>query len=88
MRLNYQNSSNFGHNSALPWLQQLHGYLSTLEVKIYSQGHSSVKTLLSAFKTDYKRVSLFIKLRVTYATGEVSAAGYNGTINGPLLNTD
>lgn len=88
MRLNYQNSSNFGHNSALPWLQLLHGYLSSLEVKIYSQGHSYAKTLLIAFGTGYKRVSLIINLRVAYATGEVSNLGYNGIDNKPLLNTD
>lgn len=70
MRLNYQNSSNFGHNTALPWLQLLHGYLSTLKVKIYLRGHTYAKTLLIAFGTDYKRVSFFIK--VAYATGEVS----------------
>lgn len=74
MRLNYQNSSNFGHNSALSWLQQLHDYLSTLKVNIYLQGHSYAKTLLIALGTDYKRVSLFINSRVTYVTGEVSGA--------------
>lgn len=79
MRLNYQNSSNFGHNSALPWYQQLHGYLSTLKVKIYLRGYSYAKTLLIVFRTGYKRVSLFIKLRVAYATGEVSKQGNKGS---------
>jgi len=72
MRLNYQNSSNFGHDSALSWFQQLHGYFSTLKMNIYLQGYSYAKTLLIVFGTYYKRVSLFIKLRVAYATGEVS----------------
>lgn len=78
MRLNYQNSSNFGHNTALSWLQQLHEYLSTLKVNIYLQGYSYAKTLLNAFGTDYKRVSLFINPRVIYATGEVSKARSKG----------
>jgi hypothetical protein len=41
-------------------------------VKIYFKGFSITETLLIAFRTDYKRVSLFIKSRVAYATGEVS----------------
>jgi len=72
MRLNYQNSSNFGHNTAYSWYQQLHEYLSSFKVNIYLQGYSYTKTLLIAFGTCYKRVSLLIKSRVAYATGEVS----------------
>ena len=72
MRLNYQNSSNLGHNAALSWFQLLHDYLGTLKVKIYLQSYSYIGTLLIAFGTHYKRVSLFIKSRVACATGEVS----------------
>lgn len=72
MRLNYQNSSNFGCYSAYSWIQLLHKYLGSLKVKIYFKGFSITKTLLIAFRTGYKRVSLFINSRVTYATGEVS----------------
>lgn len=71
MRLNYQNSSNFGSDHANLWFQLLHRYLSSLKVKTYLKGFSKTKTLLIAFRTSYKRVSLFIKSRVTYATGEV-----------------
>lgn len=70
--MNYQNSSNFGHNSAFSWYQQLQDYLDTLKVNFYLQSHSYVEALLIAFGTYYKRVSLYIKSRVTYATGEVS----------------
>lgn len=72
MRLNCQNSSNFGSDNAYLWFQLLHRYLSPLKVKIYFKGFSMTETLLIAFGTGYKRVSLFIKLRVAYATGEVS----------------
>jgi group II intron reverse transcriptase/maturase len=72
MRLNYQNSSNFGSDYANLWFQLLHRYLGSLKVKIYFKGFSITKTLLIAFRTGYKRVSLFIKSRVAYATGEVS----------------
>ena len=71
MRLNYQNSSNFGHNSVYPRLRQSLGYFSSSEVNIYSWGYSYVKTLLIAFGTHYKRVSLLIKSRVAHVTGEV-----------------
>jgi group II intron reverse transcriptase/maturase len=72
MRLNYQNSSNFGSDHTSLWFQLSHRYLSSLMVKIYIKGYSKTKTLLFAFRTGYKRVSLFIKSRVAYATGEVS----------------
>lgn len=72
MRLNYQNSSNFGHYTAFSWLQQLHEYLGNLTVNFYVKVNSYAKTLLIAFGTGYKRVSLYINSRVTYATGEVS----------------
>jgi hypothetical protein len=72
MRLNYQNSSNFGHDAAFLWNQLLHRYLGSLKVKIYFKGYSITETLLIAFRTGYKRVSLFIKTRVAHATGEVS----------------
>jgi len=72
MRLNYQNSSNFGSDHAHLWLQLLHRYLGPLKVKIYFKGYSMTETLLIAFRTGYKRVSLFIKSRVAHATGEVS----------------
>lgn len=72
MRLNYQNSSNFGSHHAYLWFQLLHRYLGPLKVKIYFEGISKTKTLLIAFRTGYKRVSLFIKSGVAYATGEVS----------------
>ena len=50
----------------------LQGYLSTSKVEEdYKRGKPYTKTLLTAFRTGYKRVSLFIT-RVTYATGEVS----------------
>jgi len=88
MRLNYQNSSNLGHDAALSWYQQLHDYLSTRKVKIYLQGYSYAKTLLNAFGTRYKRVSLFIKLRVVYATGEVSVQGHKGISLYPILTGD
>jgi group II intron reverse transcriptase/maturase len=74
MRLNYQNSSNFGSYHTCLWFQLLHRYLGSLKVKIYFKGFSKTKTLLIAFRTGYKRVSLFIKSRVAYATGEVSFA--------------
>ena len=77
MRLNYQNSSNFGHNTAFLWNQLLHRYLSSLKVKIYFKGISIIKTLLIVFRTGYKRVSLFINSRVTHATGEVSNSYMN-----------
>ena len=35
MRLNYQNSSNFGNDFANLWFQLLHRYLGSLKVKIY-----------------------------------------------------
>jgi len=41
-------------------------------VNIYFKGISLTETLLNAFRTGYKRVSLFINSRVAYATGEVS----------------
>jgi len=72
MRLNYQNSSNFGSYFANLWFQLLHRILGSLKVKIYFKGFSITETLLIAFRTGYKRVSLFIKSRVAYATGEVS----------------
>jgi group II intron reverse transcriptase/maturase len=72
MRLNYQNSSNFGNDFANLWFQLLHRYLGSLKVKIYFKGFSITKTLLNSFRTGYKRVSLFFKSRVAYATGEVS----------------
>ena len=40
--------------------------------KVLGAGFSPTKTLLIAFRTGYKRVSLFINLRVIQATGEVS----------------
>jgi group II intron reverse transcriptase/maturase len=73
MRLNYQNSSNFGNDHAHLWLQLLNRYLGSLKVNIYFKGHPITETLLNTFRTDYKRVSLFINSRVTYATGEVSS---------------
>lgn len=81
MRLNYQNSSNFGHDTAYSCHQGLHEYLSTLKVNIYLMGHSYAKTLLIAFRTYYKRVSLFINTRVTYATGEVSTSRNLGSFH-------
>uniref|UniRef100_UPI0023F2B125 reverse transcriptase n=1 Tax=Cyathus jiayuguanensis TaxID=380660 RepID=UPI0023F2B125 len=72
MRLNYQNSSNFGSYYAHLWIQRLHRFLGSLKVNIYFKGFSLTKTLLIAFRTGYKRVSLFINSRVAYATGEVS----------------
>lgn len=77
MRLNYQNSSNFGYNSTFLWIQHLHEYLGNLEVNIYSKGNSMAKTLLIAFRTGYKRVSLIINSRVIYATEEVSQLSIN-----------
>ena len=76
MRLNYQNSSNFGSYHAHLCLQLIHRYLGSLKVKIYFQGNSMTETLLIAFRTGYKRVSLIIKSRVAYATGEVSSKSY------------
>lgn len=72
MRLNYQNSSNFGIKSFFLWLQLLHRYLGSLKVNIYFKGISITETLLIAFRTGYKRVSLLVNSRVAYATGEVS----------------
>ena len=66
MRLNYQNSSNFGHDSVYPRLRQSLGYFNSSEVKIYSWGYSYVKTLLIAFGTGYKRVSLLIKIQESH----------------------
>ena len=43
MRLNYQNSSNFGHNTAFSWYQQLHENLSTFKMNIYLKGYSYKK---------------------------------------------
>lgn len=91
MRLNYQNSSNFGNDHAYLWLQLLHRDLSSLKVNIYFKGYSMTETLLIAFRTGYKRVSLFIKSRVAYATGEVSSSCSNISGDGrgfvvPILN--
>jgi hypothetical protein len=72
MRLNYQNSNNFGSDYAYLLNQLLHRYLGYLKVKIYFKGNSLTETLLNTFRTSYKRVSLFINLRVAYATGEIS----------------
>jgi len=68
MRLNYQNSSNFRSYYAYLWHQLLYRYLGPLVVKIYTKGYSMTKMLLNAFRTCYKRVSLFIKSRAVYAT--------------------
>ena len=68
VKLNYQNSSNFGNEIAYLSFQLLHRYLDPLKVKTYLKGFSKTKTLLIAFRTGYKR---FIKSRVSYATGEV-----------------
>ena len=94
MRLNYQNSSNFGHNSVYPRLRQSLGYFNPSEVNIYSRGHSYVKTLLIAFGTCYKRVSLLINSRVAHATGEVPCAklrpcrnSAQGDDRGPVVST-
>ena len=81
MRLNYQNSSNFGSNSTFSWYQQLHDYLSTLKVQIYLLGNSYAKTLLKTFRTCYKKVSLFTNSRVIGATGEVSELRDNECCN-------
>lgn len=78
MRLNYQNSSHFGSDCANLWFQLLHRFLGSLKVKIYFQGFSITETLLNAFRTDYKRVSLYLKPRVAYATGEVSCTCGDG----------
>lgn len=72
MRLNYQNSSNFGSYLAYLWYQLLHRYLGPLMVKIYIKGYSMTETLLITIRTNNKRVSLNIKSRAVYATGEVS----------------
>jgi group II intron reverse transcriptase/maturase len=79
MRLNYQNSSYFGHDSAGLWVLLLHKSLGNLKVKIYFKGYSNTKALLIVFGTDNKKVSLIIKLvinlinnsRVINAIGEV-----------------
>ena len=88
MRLNYQNSSSHGHNTALSWFQLLHDYLSTRKVNIYLSGYSYAKSLLIAFGTCYKRVSSFIKLRVIYATGEVSVQSRKGLSLNPIFTVD
>lgn len=88
MRLNYQNLSNFGHNTAFSWYQQLHDYLSTHKVKIYFLGYSYVKTLLNALRTYYKRVSLFINSRVIYTTGEVFRLRDNECCNSFLITNE
>lgn len=82
MRLNYQNSSNFGSDLANLWFQLLHRYLGSLKVKIYFKGFSITETLLIAIRTGYNRVSLFIKSRVAYATGEVSFCTKNNKGDG------
>ena len=86
MRLNYQNLSNFGHNTAFSWYQQLHDYLSTHKVKIYLLGYSYVKTLL--IRTDYKKVSLIINSRVIYTTGEVFRLRDNECCNSFLITNE
>jgi hypothetical protein len=70
MRVNSQNSSYFGHDSAVIWNQHLHISLSSLKVKIYFVGYSKTETLLIAFRTDNKRVSYIITSSVICATGE------------------
>ncbi len=82
MRLNYQNSSDFGSHHVHSCLQLIHENLSNLWVKIYHQGHSIIEALLIAFRTGYKRVSLFIKTRVAYATGEVFPKEYTSITRG------
>lgn len=72
MRLNYQNSSYFGHDSAVLWVLLLHRSLSYSKVKIYFRGNSKTKALLIVFGTDNKRISLLIIIRVINAIGEVS----------------
>jgi len=72
MMLNYKNSSNLGNDFAYLWKQLLHRYLNISKVKIYFRDFSKLETLLIVFRTGYKRVSLFIKSRVVYATGEIS----------------
>ena len=79
MRLNYQNSSNLGSDRACLCLQLIQRYLGSLKVHIYFKGNSTTETLLIAFRTGYKRVSLFINQRVAYATGEVSSKMYINT---------
>jgi retron-type reverse transcriptase len=69
MRLYYQNLSNLGHNSAL---SKLIDNLNTLKLNIYFQGYSKIETLLNNFRTDYKKISLYINSRVLYATGDIS----------------
>ena len=71
MRLNYQNSSNLGKYFAYLWFQLLHRYPRPFERKTCFEGNSKTKTLLNAFRTNYKRVSLIINSRAAYATGEV-----------------
>lgn len=71
IRLNYRNLSNFGRDAAYLWYQKLHKYFSFPVVNVYTWGHSLAKTLLTVFRTDCKKVSLFINLRVTYVTGEI-----------------
>lgn len=71
MRVNSQNSSNFGHDSAIIWKQLLHIFSGCLKMKIYFKDNSKTGTLLIALGTGYKRVSLIIKSRVLYAIGEV-----------------
>lgn len=71
MRLNYQNSSFFGHYSAYIRTQLLLIYSNYLKGKIYFKVISKIGTLLIALRTGNKRVSLIINLRVIYAIGEV-----------------
>jgi len=85
MRLSYRNSSNFGSDYACLWLQLLHRYLGPLKVKIYFKGNSKTKTLLNAIRTSYKRVSLIIKPRVAYATGEVSSQSWSWDGRGSVV---
>lgn len=45
-------------------------------MKIYFKGISLTEPLLIAFRTGYKRVSLFINSIVAYAIGEVSQSPF------------
>lgn len=71
MRVNYLNSSFFGHDSARIWKQLLQIFPGCLKVKIYFKDNSKTGTLLIALGTGNKRVSLTINSRVLYAIGEV-----------------
>lgn len=94
---NYWSPSCFGIDSSTSWLLQLHDYVSSFLVNIYSKGRSikETNTLLTALRTYNGRISISNKVleiiqRVIQVTGEVFKCSKDGrgfvVVNRRLLN--